>query len=198
MKPTLTAMAAVLLAACGAPGPAPTGSTATAPTATPVALPAGAGWTGVTLPAEVIKARFELMEHVEELMQPIDLITVGDPAEPAVLRQNAEVIGAMLGALPHLFPPTTNLFDPKAAQPVTLAMPAIWQDFDSFHALAGAAVRAADVMANANTRESRIAASLALRAACDACHAKNLRPYPPPKILPSDYAFDFDAALRKP
>ena len=50
----------------------------------------------------------------------------------------------MLLALPHLFPPTTNLYDPKAAQPATLALPPIWKDFDSFYTLAGAAVECGD------------------------------------------------------
>ncbi|RYD66757.1 MAG: hypothetical protein EOP83_04235 [Verrucomicrobiaceae bacterium] len=40
------------------------------------------GWTGQTHPAEVIHARAELMEHVEELMEPIDQAFLDDhPAQ---------------------------------------------------------------------------------------------------------------------
>jgi cytochrome c556 len=197
MRTRILALAATaaLLAACG--GSAPTPSTATSATAAASGpLPTGPGWTGATRPEEVIRARFELMAHVEELMLPIDEITVGEPEDPQVLKQNAEVIGAMLSALPHLFPPTTNLFDPKAAELKTLALPAIWEDFDGFYAAAQDAVHAADAMAAAETKESRVAASLALRATCDACHAKHLRPYPGVKVLPSDYEFDFDSIFK--
>ena len=38
----------------------------------------GQGWTGITKPKDVIAARQELMEHIEELMEPIDTITVKD------------------------------------------------------------------------------------------------------------------------
>src|SRR5512143_753761 len=74
---------------------------------------AGPGWTGVTRPQDVIAARQELMEHAEILMEPIDTITVKEVTNEDQLRTNATAIEAMLGALPHLFPPTTNLYDPK-------------------------------------------------------------------------------------
>ena len=40
----------------------------------------------------------------------------------------------MLLAVPLLFPPTTNLYDPKAETPTTIALPAIWQSFPAFYA----------------------------------------------------------------
>ena len=154
-------------------------------------------WTGVTRPKEVITARLELMEHIEELMEPIDTITIqsGPVADVAHLHQSAEVIGAMLTALPHLFPPTTNLYDPKAIEPVTLALPAIWTQFDSFYQLAGAASNAAGKMAQAEGDEPLRAASRALRSSCDGCHELFLRKYLPPVVLESDREFDFDRAL---
>lgn len=194
MKTTLLALAAFLLTACGGGTPPPAGVSGS----TAFTLPTGPGWTAVTRPEEIIHARFELMAHVEELMPPIDAITAGEKQEPEVLKQNAEVIGAMLGALPHLFPPNTNLFVPGIADPKTLALPAIWEDFDGFLALAESAEQAAARMAEAQTDETRIAASLALRATCDACHAKHLRPYTPPRVQESDRNFDFDAALPAP
>jgi cytochrome c556 len=157
----------------------------------------GAGWTGVTDPKDVIAARQELMEHAEILMEPIDTITVKDVTDPERLRSNAQAIEAMLGALPHLFPPTTNLYDPKVQEPATLALPTIWKDFPTFYKLAAAASAAAEAMAETHGKQQLRSASLRLRASCDACHSLFLRPYVPPKFLDSDYQFDFDSALRK-
>ena len=155
----------------------------------------GQGWTGVTHPKEVIAARQELMEHIELLMEPIDTLTVQPVRDAERVRQNAEVIGAMLLAVPHLFPPSTNLFDAKAAQPQTLALPPIWKQFDTFYRLAGLAAKAAEVMAEAKDEPAMRRASLALRGSCDACHTLYLRRYEPPKTKESDYTFDFDSAL---
>ena len=157
----------------------------------------GQGWTGVTRPKDVITARQELMEHIEELMEPIDTIQVRDTNDLDTLRHNGEVISAMLLALPHLFPPTTNLYDPKAQQPQTLALPPIWKNFDNFYTLATAASKAATELSETEGKAAMKTASLKLRASCDACHTVFLRPYVPPKVLDSDLNFDFESALRK-
>ncbi|MEP7247570.1 MAG: cytochrome c [Gammaproteobacteria bacterium] len=157
----------------------------------------GPGWTGITNPKDVIAAREELMVHIEELMQPIDTIQVKDAYDPGTLRFNAEVITAMLLALPHLFPPTTNRYDPKDKLPETLALPGIWKNFGDFYKLAAAASVAATEMAETEGLPSLKRASLKLRASCDACHTLYLLPYEPPKVLDSDLKFDFDSALRK-
>lgn len=167
-----------------------------APRASPAPAP-GPGWTGLSNPGAVIAARQELMEHIEILMEPIDTIQVKEVKDPALLHANAETISAMLLALPHLFPPTTNLYDPKVQAPATLALPAIWNNFASFYQLAAAAAHAAEAMANTEGKEPLRAASRNLRASCDACHALYLRKYQPPKVLDSDYEFDFESALRK-
>ena len=137
------------------------------------------------------------MEHIEQLMEPIDTIQVKDTNDLDTLRHNGEVISAMLLALPHLFPPTTNRYDAKVEQPETLALPPIWKNFDSFYTLATAAANAATELAEAQGKPAVKTASLKLRASCDACHALYLRPYMPPKVLDSDLNFDFDSALRK-
>ena len=157
----------------------------------------GPGWTGITNPKDVITARQELMEHIEILMEPIDTITVKDAQNVEQLHTNSEAISAMLLALPHLFPPTTNLYDPKVVTPKTLALPAIWKDFDSFYKLAAAASTAAEKMSETKGKQPLRNASLALRASCDACHALYLRPYTGPQVLDSDYKFDFESALKK-
>jgi cytochrome c556 len=130
------------------------------------------------------------------MMIPIDGLQAGVKADPKILRANAEAVASMMGAVPHLFPPNTNLYDPKAVEPVTLAMPAIWQNFDGFYALAGATVTAAHAMAAAEGKDAQREASLELRASCDACHAANLRPYKPSTVQPSDKDLDVDALLK--
>jgi cytochrome c556 len=160
-----------------------------------VASGAQVGLTGATHPQDVIAARQHLMDHLEDLMKPIDLLQVGQQANPDVLHANAELIEAMVLAVPHLFPPSTDLYDPKAAEPQTIALPAIWKDFDTFYSLAGASAKAAVVMAEAQGADVQRAASAQLRGSCDACHALFLRKYQPPTTQESDANFDFDSAL---
>jgi cytochrome c556 len=155
------------------------------------------GWTGVTNPRDVITARQELMEHMEILMQPIDTITVEEVRNVDQLHSNAEAISGMLLAVPHLFPPTTNLYDPRVLEPVTLALPAIWKDFGTFYKIAASAFKAAEEMETAEGKGPLRAASLKLRASCDACHELYLRHYEPPKVRESDYKFDFESALPR-
>ncbi len=188
---TRTLVAAVLLiamtslSACsGGAGP----STNTGPGAAP-------GWTGITNPKDVIAARFKLMEQMEKLMLPIDMLQVESGSDPKVLGANAAVISAMLQAVPHLFPPTTDLYDPQNETPATIALPSIWKDFTTFYSLADAAAKAADNMAGAQGKDAQLTASAQLRASCDACHMLFLRKYEKPKAQASDAAFDFDAAL---
>jgi cytochrome c556 len=157
----------------------------------------GPGWTGVTNPQDVIAARGELMEEIEHLMQPIDTFEVVDTDDLNGLRLAANTVHVMLLALPHLFPPTTNLYDSKAETPATLALPTIWKDFDTFYRLAGAASKAAETMADTPAGKQQLRAEgIALRASCDACHALFLRPYHESKVSDADINFDFDSVLK--
>jgi cytochrome c556 len=157
------------------------------------------GLTGKTHPMDVIAAREALMYESEELMRPIDTYTVdgGDDLEALIVA--ADTINAMLLAVPHLFPPATNLYDASAEAPVTLALPAIWESFPTFYSLASAASTAAAAMAemtDPDPDELRMAA-LGLRASCDACHALYLRPYTPSEVTEEDREFDFDSVFPK-
>ena len=159
----------------------------------------GPGWTGITNPKAVITAREELMVAVESLMEPIDSLDVRPPKDPKLINYNADKIAKILLALPHLFPPTTNLYDPKAEQPETLALPAIWQSWDNFYQLAGASSAAAKKLSETwgGTPEELDEAGDAIRATCDACHALYLRPFVPSKVSEQDLNFDFDSVLKK-
>jgi cytochrome c556 len=157
--------------------------------------PAGAGWTGTTNPKDVIAARQQLMMEMERLMQPIDSFTIGEPAEVGDLTSAATTISKMLLVVPHLFPPTTNLYDPKAETPVTIALPAIWQSFPAFYAFATAASESAASMASKTKTDDLKAAALSLRGTCDACHTPYLRAYVPETASPADEQFDFDSVF---
>jgi cytochrome c556 len=157
--------------------------------------PAGPGWTGATNPKEVIAARQQLMMEMERLMQPIDSFTIGEPAEVGDLTSAATTISKMLLAVPHLFPPTTNLYDPKAATPTTIALPAIWQSLPAFYAFATAASESAASMASKANAEDLKAAAASLRGTCDACHMPYLRAYVPEAVSPADEQFDFDSVF---
>ena len=196
MKHFIIAAAAVLLAACGTRDKSAPATTNAAAKPAAAALPQGAGWTASAHAKDIIAARQDLMMRIEQLMIPIDGLQVGDKADAKVLREHGEVIAAMLAAVPHLFPPNTNLFDPAAAEPATLALPAIWQNFDGFYAMAGAAATAARDFAKAEGKDAQKKAGLALRATCDACHMLNLRPFKEAKAQASDQNFDFDSALK--
>ena len=194
------ALTAVLVAACSG-GPPPTGESQTVAASAPEAAPApnaDPSWTGIAEPEELIEARRALMDRAEDLMKPIDSFTVGEPADPKELRENAETIGAMLHAVPHLFPPTTNRFDPDAHDPPTLALPTIWQRFAAFETFAKNAQRMAAALETSEDGEPLRAASVQLRSACDACHAGFMKPYTPPVVTDEDRNFDFDSVLPPP
>lgn len=172
-----------------------TGSSALAQPPGPTDEP---GWTGSTKPDDVIAARRRLMLELQTLMQPIDSHAAGEPADPADLRAAARTIAAMLGAVPHLFPPTTGQYDPDAETPVTLALPAIWESFPAFYSLALDAQSAATKMAETETPADLPNAGRALRGACDACHALSMPQYRLPEVTSEDLEFDFDSLFDPP
>ena len=184
------------VAACyGCNGPAPPAEPAALPGPPAAAALTGAGWTGLTEADEIIEARRLLMVEAERLMKPIDELAIGEPADAAAVRSNAVTLEPILLALPHLFPPTTNLFDPAALDPPTVALPAIWQRFAAFQTFAESAEGAAAALAAADDGEPLRAASARLRGACDTCHAAFMKPYRPPVVTDEDRNFDFESAL---
>lgn len=158
---------------------------------------AGAGWTGITEPEEVIEARRVLMLRIEQLMRPIDELSAGGQADPEALKLAGATIEAMLLAFPHLFPPTTNLFDASVLEPPTITLPALWEDFSTFLSLAESAEHAAAAVAEAEDLEALRTAGRGLRATCDGCHALFTKPYTPPVFTDEDFEFDFDSVFEQ-
>jgi cytochrome c556 len=156
-----------------------------------------AGWTGATQAEEVIEARRVLMQEAERQIAAIDRFTLGEPADPAALKASALTIESLLLALPHLFPPTTNRFDPTTREPPTIALPAVWENFAAFQQMGVAAEEAAaGVIAAKDDTQLRDAAR-ALRGTCDACHAAFTKPYTPPQVTDEDRNFNFEEFLPK-
>jgi len=147
-------------------------------------------------PEDFIAARASLMADLEEKMQPIDSFTVGVAAEPAAIDAAALEISKALATVPSLFPSSTNLYDPKAEEPVTIALPAIWKDFATFEKLAAAASASAKSLASKTDAAGIRSGALALRGSCDACHALFLRPYKAAKPNDQDASFDFDSVFK--
>src|SRR5690606_29778138 len=131
-----------------------------------------------------------VMLEMERLMRPLDARAAGEPGDPDFLREAAGTISTFLLTVPHLFPPTTNLQDPNAEIPTTLARSEIWEDFASFHGLAEAAAAAAADALTASADELPQAAAR-LRAAWDARHTAVMRTYSPPTVTEEDLEFDF-------
>lgn len=190
-------LGALAIASFGCTSPVPPDEPASpADSAPPTAL-TGAGWTGLTEPEEIIEARRLLMIEAERLMKPIDSYSIGQPGDAATLRSNAVTLEPILLALPHLFPPTTNLFSPNAHETPTIALPAIWDRFAAFQTFAESAEKAAAALAAAEDGEPLRAASARLRASCDTCHAAFTKPYTPPQVTDEDLNFDFESVLPK-
>jgi cytochrome c556 len=150
---------------------------------------------GETSPADLMATRRALMVEIERLMKPIDSFTAGEPGELAALQSAARSIEAMLRATPHLFPSTTNRFDPSSTETPTLALPSVWQQWDTFVALDAASVEAAAELAAANDATAVRTGALKLRGTCDACHAAFTRPYKPEAATDADRDFDFESVL---
>lgn len=155
----------------------------------------GEGWTGETDPEEIIEARRVLMIEIERQMAAIDRFAIGEPEDLRDLKSSAETIEASMLAFPHLFPPSTNRYDPDVLEPPTRALPAIWQNPEPFLTLTAAAEMAAAAIADGDGDDALRAASRELRATCDACHAQFARPYMPPQVIDEDFEFDFESVL---
>ena len=157
----------------------------------------GQGWTGITNPQDLILTRELLMTELEDLMKPIDTYTVDNSISLKTITTNAKTISAMLLTVPHLFPPTTNLYDPRVEQPVTLALPKIWQQFEAFYAMAAATSKMADTLAHESGPAALHTGAEDLREACEACHEEFVLPYEPHEPTAEELNFDFDSLFKK-
>ena len=141
--------------------------------------------------AEIILSRQMLMIDMQRLMAPIDAATTGETVDPELLKSAASSIAAMMNATAHLFPADSNRYDPTDAIPQTSALPALWDDFASFAAMARASGDAAFRL-SLTDEPSIVQRAQQLRASCDACHGLFLVPYEPPSVSDEELDFDLD------
>ena len=140
------------------------------------------GLTGLSHPDDLVMARQLLMDGIDNEMHDIDIATTGKEFKLDELQAHANSINTMLMAFPHLFPPQTKPAPAADGSPsVTLATPAIWQDFEDFYGKAQAAATVAFDASQADTLAKFNVLGKKLREACDSCHAKYMHVDPPPQ-----------------
>jgi cytochrome c556 len=145
---------------------------------------------------EIIEARRVLMRRTEDLMKPLDALTVEETGDLPALHSAAASIEAMMLAFPHLFPPATNLYEANVRESPTTALPGIWDDLPAFRTLAAEAEGAAATIVQTGDMETIRTAGRALRASCDGCHARFMKAYTPPRVTQEDLDFDFDPVFK--
>jgi cytochrome c556 len=127
--------------------------------------------------ADIVAARQGSMQQVDALIAELEIVVAG-PEENGALRasQIAGLLASAFRAFPHLFPPASSADELAAAgaEVSTSAAPAIWQDFDSFYAMAQTAGERADAIFAARTLADIGPLTEQLRESCEECHAEFL------------------------
>ena len=117
-------------------------------------------------------ARKILMDTVDRAMDDIDWMgeTIDLPKGIGL----ADTISAMLLALPHLFPPATNRWQPNVAHDParnTFAAPELWTNFPDFYRRAAEASQLALDASKAKRADDFKRLIGELHEACEGCHA---------------------------
>jgi cytochrome c556 len=125
-------------------------------------------------PKDVIFARKILMGSVGENMDEIDTVIETGDIDLAHVAGHADSISVSLMVFPHLVPPASNEWKEGATRDPaidTFASPDVWTRFTEFYKMADVASKAAYSASRARDKEEFKKAGIALRQACDACHA---------------------------
>src|ERR1700678_3252193 len=148
-----------------------------------VAAPAAARspTAGEQNPADVVLARRILMTGIGRNMDEISGMTEdGGAFNLPEAREHADMISTMLLAFPHLFPVETDTWSAQLAEDdpahVSLALPAVWHDYDEFVERAQKAAQTALDASFARGAEQFKVLANELQQACDSCHLKFRRP----------------------
>jgi cytochrome c556 len=123
---------------------------------------------------DVIFARKTLMNAICEKMASIERMIGLGKIELGAAREQAATISVMLMTFPHLFPPSSNQWNPDAhPDPATdtYASPQLWTRFSDFHQRAAAAAQTAHDMSRADKIDDFKTRARELRIICDTCHA---------------------------
>jgi len=130
---------------------------------------------------DMVTARILQMVEIEALQLRMEAYAAGAEDDPDLMRSLAYSVSSLMLAVPHLFPSTTNFMElPHSEDVSTVALPAIWQDFETFYALAIGVSDVALETAQAEDEATLKAGIAAIRQGCDACHASFMQAYAPP------------------
>lgn len=114
-----------------------------------------------------VMARMEVMKTIGDQMKALGAMAKGQTAFDA---------GAANDALTEIAAQSAQIvamFETRAEDPKSEALPAIWEDWDSFAKLAADAETTAEALAGTITAEADLAPALGtLSGACKACHSK--------------------------
>jgi cytochrome c556 len=134
---------------------------------------------GAAPPKDTIFARKILMDTIDHNMDALEeMVRSGGAIDFAEANEHADLISVMLMAFPHLFPPSTNQWQPNAERDPgrdTFASPDLWTNFGDFYQQASAASRLAYKVSRATDDETFKTTMASLRTACDSCHAVYLK-----------------------
>jgi len=123
---------------------------------------------------DVIFARKTLMNFMCDKMTAIETMIAVGQIDLDSTREQADAISVMFMAFPHLFPPSSNQWNPDAdPDPVTgtYASPQLWTGFPEFYRQAAAAAQTAHDMSRAAKIDDFKSRARELRIICDTCHA---------------------------
>lgn len=123
---------------------------------------------------DVIFARKTLMNSICEKMASIEAMISLGQIDLDAAREHADAISVMFMAFPHLFPPSSNQWNPNADPDPgtdTYASPELWTRFPDFYRRAAAASQAAHDMSRADKIDDLKTRARELRIICDTCHA---------------------------
>jgi cytochrome c556 len=123
---------------------------------------------------DVIFARKTLMNYMCDKMAGIERVIALGRIDLDAARAQADAVSVMLMAFPHLFPSSSNQWNPNAdPDPVadTYASSRVWTRYADFYQQAAAAAQAAHAMSRADKIDDFKTHARALRIICDTCHA---------------------------
>jgi cytochrome c556 len=126
-------------------------------------------------PSDTIFARKTVMDTISKKMDALEAASAAKGnIDLAAAREFADVISVLLMAFPHMFPAATNQWKPNVEKDPafdTYAAPEVWTRFSDFYKRAGDASKIAYDASRAGGEAEFKAAVVALRGACDGCHA---------------------------
>jgi cytochrome c556 len=128
---------------------------------------------------DAIFARKILMVAIGHNMDEIEgMMASPKGLDMAEAGEHADNISIMLMAFPHLFPADTNQWKPKVERDPgrdTYAAPELWTNYEDFYARAAQASKVAYNASRARQESAFKTFAIALRVACDSCHAAYLK-----------------------